>query len=213
MIGLNEISLFIFLGCIILYFSLIAITLKFKKPIHRDRYKRIYKNWVKNRLKDKSLLIAVQTIRNFIMVNSIFISALLLLLGLIIGLYGSFTITTEDFMDIAGLSVGIIQVALNIFMILFSLLNFIFSIRMLNRTNFLITSNVEGTPIDEIEGLEVMQGTFLSAQNYWMLGIRGLYFLIPTLFWFLNPLLFAIASIIITIYLIAFQDIWFVPKK
>ncbi|MFX1481452.1 MAG: DUF599 family protein, partial [Promethearchaeota archaeon] len=61
-------------------------------------------------------------------------------------------------------------------------------------------------------GLNLTRKSFISAQNHWMYGIRGLFYLISTLFWLIHALLFIAGVIIVTIYLILFQDIWRVGK-
>ena len=96
--------------------------------------------------------------------------------------------------------------------IIFCLFNFILCIRMLNRTSLLLCGNPQEYSIGKYKGLELIQKSFISAQNHWMYGIRGLFYLIATLFWLINTILFMACTIIVTLYLILFQDIWRVGK-
>jgi len=173
----------------------------------------IYKNWVNNRLKDENLITAIQTLRNFIMANSTFISALIILIGILIGLYSSDFLDNSTFWGISGISVGFIQIMLNIGVASFCLINFTFSIRLINRTGLLLTGKPQEYSIGNINGLEITRKAFIKAQNHWLSGVRGLFFLVGSLIWFVNAGLFIIATIGITLYLILFQDIWRISKE
>jgi len=212
MINLDEIAFILFLGCVSLYIFLLIYSITHKKPSQRNVYILIYKNWVDNRLKDDEPLVGIQALRNFIMSNSIFITALLILLGILIGIYSSFKFVSTAFLGFKELSVDVAKIVLNIFMIIFCLFNFILCIRMLNRTSLLLCGNPQEYSIGKYKGLELIQKSFYSAQNHWMYGIRGIFYLFATLFWLINAILFMVCSIIITLYLILFQDIWRIGK-
>lgn len=209
---LDELALTIFIICVSIYIFLFIFTIMKKKSSQRNVVRLIYANWVEERLKDDSLLTAVQALRNFIMGNSTFISALFILLGLLIGFYSS-----EFFEDgqivINSIEISSIQVSVNIFIIIFSLLNFILSLRFATRLSLLISGRPQQYSLGKIEGIKVTQKTFISAQNHWMLGVRGLFFLVATMLWLISSIFFIVASILITFYLIAFQDFWLVSKK
>ena len=212
MINLDEFAFIIFLVCISLYIFLLIYSITQKKPSQRNVFNLIYKNWVDNRLKDDEPLVGIQALRNFIMSNSIFITALLILLGLLIGIYSSYNFKGTTFLGFKELSLDVAKIVLNIFMIIFCLFNFILCIRMLNRTSLLLCGNPQEYSIGKYKGLELIQKSFISAQNHWMYGIRGLFYLIATLFWLINTILFMACTIIVTLYLILFQDIWRVGK-
>ncbi len=217
MFGLDEISFFLFLGCVILYATLMLICKKTGKLYNRTSLNRIYKDWVDSRIDDLSHLVTVQTIRNSIMSNSIFISALLLFLSIIIGLYSGDLLSPEldrDFLYVgSNVPIGIVQITLMGVISIISLFYFIFSVRMLQRSQLLITANTKKR--DEIfeSTYKIMQKSFLSAQNNWMSGIRGLYFLIPAITWFFHPIVFIIITILITLYLIGWHDLSLFSKE
>ncbi|MEJ2250074.1 MAG: DUF599 family protein [Candidatus Lokiarchaeota archaeon] len=106
-----------------------------------------------------------------------------------------------------------VQISVNVIVIIFSLYNFILSIRLNVRVTLLITADPNKVVLGKFEGIALTQKTFLSAQNHWMFGLRGLFYLVATLFWFVNPFLFIICSIGVTLYLILFQDIWVLTEK
>ena len=109
--------------------------------------------------------------------------------------------------------VGLLQTALNVFIIVFCLFNFILSLRLITRLSILISGNPKQFSMGPIGGTTLAKKTLISAQNHWMIGVRMLFYLVATLLWLLHPFFFVTASILITIYLIYFQDFWLFKKK
>ncbi|MGC9779684.1 MAG: hypothetical protein HZR80_10620 [Candidatus Heimdallarchaeota archaeon] len=76
----DEIAFFIFIICFIV--SIIFLYYSLNKPTSRKGLRRlIMKDWVKHNLDAQSKPATVQAIRNQILVNGAFISALLVLTG------------------------------------------------------------------------------------------------------------------------------------
>ncbi|TFF89913.1 MAG: DUF599 family protein [Promethearchaeota archaeon] len=202
---INEISLMVYIGAIIVYITLLNLTLKGKKVSEITLYTKIYEDWVENR-KDENQLVTIQVIRNFSMNNSTLLSALLILLGILISL-NTAAIFNQNTLLFFILPLGLAQVGLNIILISFCIVNFILSIRALTRLTLLISGNPEKYTIQEYNGLELTKKVFISAKNHWMYGIRGIFFLIPSLLWFVNSLLFLVSTVIILISLIFIKEI------
>ena len=59
-----------------------------------------------------------------------------------------------------------------------------------------------------LDGKEYAKSLMLSIQNHWTFGIRSIFFLVPLLLWYIDPILFILATLTITMYFIIFQDIW-----
>jgi len=139
------------------------------------------------------------------MVNTGFISALLVLAGLLIGLFQiAFTNTGQFFWGlIPGFTVGVAQLVLIIFTIAFSLFNFINSNRMIGNLTLMITSN----PQDDEREINFVKLTFRSAQRSWMLGIRGLFYVVTVLTWIISPIILIVGTYLITVYIILVQDL------
>ncbi len=209
---LDEIALIIFISCIIIYISLLTINIRKKTPSQRNTVRLIYAHWVEERLKDDSPIAAVQALRNFIMGNSAFISALFILLGLIVGFYSS-DLFNNGGIILLNISISLLQVSVNIFIIIFSLFNFILSLRFVTRLSLLISGNPQKYAMGKIQGIKVTEKTLISAQNHWMIGVRALFFLVPTMLWLISSIFFIIGSVIVTLYMILFQDFWLVTKK
>ena len=211
--GWNEVAFFTFLLCIVIYITMMFICKKMGKLYNRKLLTRIYKDWVDARIDDLSHIVTVQTIRNSIMSNSIFISALLLFLSIIIGLFtGEYVGDAGDFLG-SYISVGIVQISLISVISIISLLNFIFSVRMLQRSQLLITANTKKREDIFENTYKLMQKSFIGAELHWMGGIRGFFFLIPTITWLFSPIVFLITTILITIYLIGWHDLSLFSRK
>jgi len=211
---IDELSFLIFLLCIITYIILFVIKSRNRKTAsERSTLNLVYKNWVEHRINDENLLYATQALRNFIMGNSTFISGLLILIGILVGVYNTQILSSTLFWGIQGLPIGFVQMAINLVIVFFSLFNFILSIRYIVRVSLLLSSDIKKFSEGKYKGVDIAKKAFISAQNHWMFGIRGLFFLIATLSWLIDSLFFIIITIVVMLYLVLFQDIWVASKK
>ncbi|MFX0067089.1 MAG: DUF599 family protein, partial [Candidatus Hermodarchaeota archaeon] len=176
---MHEIAIFIFVICVFLYGIMLLYGLKRPLTIRRGMITAIYNNWVDVILKeDGSTIVGIQAIRNMLMGASIFISALLVLLGVLIGLYS--IIGTEEylFLGIFTLKLSYVQIGLIILVIIFSLFNFVFSVRMAIRLTFFISAEPQKLSLGLYDAVQQTKSTLISLQNHWMFGIRGLFYLV-----------------------------------
>jgi uncharacterized membrane protein len=164
-------------------------------------------------MNDENLLYATQALRNFIMGNATFISGLLILVGILVGVYNTQILSSDIFWGIQELSVGFVQMASNLALVFFSLFNFILSIRYIVRVSLLLTGDVKNFSEGDFNGVEIAKKAFISAQNHWLFGNRGLFFIFATLSWLIDSFFFLAVTVIIMVYLVLFQDIWVASKK
>ena len=202
---MDLIALVIFLICISTYGIMIIYGLNHPRKSRRGSLNLIYEEFVNSRNKDSSI-IAVQAMRNLIMANSAFISALLVLMGLLLAFYS--LLFSEGTIPGSQISLGTVQLILLVLIIIFCLFNFVLAIRQLVRFTLLISSNPENLTICRIDGLKFTKDTLISAQNHWLFGLRGLFYLVTVMTWLINPLLFLGGSVLVTGYLIFFEDIF-----
>ncbi|MHA1453242.1 MAG: DUF599 family protein, partial [Promethearchaeota archaeon] len=113
----------------------------------------------------------------------------------------------------SSIPLGIVQVSLVVVVSIISLFNFISSVRMLQRSQLLITANTKKREDIFEKTYKLMQKTFMSAQNYWMSGVRGLFFLIPAITWLFNPIVFLVLTLLITLFLIGWHDLSLFSKE
>ncbi len=204
-ITLDIVALAVFVICIIIYGIMIVYGLKHPDISRKGSLNLIFEQYVDERVKD-SPLIAVQASRNLIMANSAFLSALLVLLGLLLAFYPD--IFAEGTISDSSISIGFLQLIVMVTVIVFCLFNFVLAIRMHVRFTLLISSHPEKINICGITGLQFTKNTLISAQNHWSFGLRGLFYLITVMAWLADPILFLIGAVGVTAYLIFFEDIF-----
>jgi uncharacterized membrane protein len=208
---LDELAFFSFIGSIILSIIFLFISLN-KSYSQKGLRRKIISRWVDINLEENKT-IAVQALRNLLMVNAAFISALLVLAGLLIGLYQMTFTNTNLFLwgIIPGFTIGIAQLTLILFTIAFSLFSFINSNRMIGNLTLMITSNPQEIEDDRV--INFVKSTFKNAQRSWMLGIRGLFYVVTVLTWIISPIILIISSYLITVYIILIQDLAIFDRK
>lgn len=175
--------------------------------------REVLKKWVSNRLEGNPQD-AIQAIRNQIIVNSAFVSALLVFTGLIIGLYSSIFTNTNKFLVniIPQITIANAQIFTIGICIIISLFSFINSNRMATNLTFLITSKRDEKS-NTANDLHLAQDAFRIMQRSWMLGIRGLFFLIAAITWLMQPIVFIVCTILILLYVMLIQDFSIFEKK
>ncbi len=211
---LDEIAFFIFIICIIV--SIFFLYYSLNKPTSRKGLRRlIMKDWVKQNLDAQSKSSAIQAIRNQILVNGAFISALLILTGILVGLFQLiFDIETEFLWGlIPSFTIGYAQLSVILFCVFFSLINLINSSRMASNLSYLITSQPQDVEVNEIKGVDLTRDAFRISQRSWMLGVRGLFFIIAAVTWLVHSIFFIVSTLILTFYVILAQDIAIFEKK
>lgn len=208
---INETALLIYAACVSIYIILMQASSALKINTAHAVIMGLYSNWIITRLKDKNLNTAIQALRNIVMGNTAYISALILLLGILVGLNESGIFKSEPLLfGYKSLSLGNVQMTITSSLVIFCLLNFILAIRMMNRAAILMCAYPEKAIPDNPETLPelpVLKHAFASGQNHLILGIRGIFYLVPAMAWIANPHLFIFLSIVVTVYLIFFHDL------
>lgn len=204
-IYLEMFALAVFGFSILIYTIMLIYGLRNPATSRKGSLIQIYKQFVDVRVQ-QSPLIAIQAMRNLIMANSVFISALLVLLGILLAFYNQ-VFSPELFPD-TEISLGFIQMVLMVLIIVFCLFNFVLAIRMAIRFTLLISSEPGQIEVCGIDGITFTKHTMISAQNHWSFGIRGLFYLITVIGWLVHPFFFIIETLGVTGYLIFFEDIF-----
>jgi uncharacterized membrane protein len=217
----NFIALIIFIVCIIAY----AIKLKIgmKKPVttKRGMLNIFYQLWVNSMAESKNKIEAIQTLRNLIMAVTFLSSTILILLGLLVQSFSNGV--DELLINFSSISAtSLVQYKLLIFfaVLVFSLFMFLLSLRQLVRFSILIgipSQKIEKTGSKEINKKDketctldtksIQSEVFLKAMNRFTYGMRGIYFVVAIILWFISAYAFMIATVVITILLIQYHDI------
>ena len=163
-IYLELVALAVFGISILIYTIMLIYGIRNPASSRKGSLNQIYKQFVDARLQ-QSPLIAVQAMRNLIMANTAFISALLVLLGILLAFYEQ-VFSSELFPD-TSISLGFIQMVLMVLIIIFCLFNFVLAIRMSVRLTLLISSQPDQIEVCGVNGITFTKNTMISAQNHW----------------------------------------------
>jgi uncharacterized membrane protein len=216
----NIIAFIVFILCILIYGWKLRSGMKKPGLARRGLLNVFYRQWVHRMSVGENTYLAIQTMRNLIMSVTFLSSSLLILLGF---LAQSSVLAGEEFLNLnLPLSTMLQQYKLFVlfFILVFSLLMFLLSLRHMVRFNILIgipNEVIEKSGTEEIKKETSVQyqldaslfqsSVFLKAMNRFTYGIRGVYFAITVLVWFISAYTFIIASILVTIILIRYHDI------
>ena len=217
----NIIAFFVFIICILAYGIKLQVGMKNPSTSKRGLLNIFYQLWVNAMADSKNKIEAIQTMRNLIMSVTFLSSTMLILLGLLIQ---SFTNGAEDILiNFSALSSTIVlqyKLLLLFVVLVVSLVMFLLSLRHMVRFSILI-----GIPIPDIEetgshqiqtdndktcnlNAKALQSEiFLKAMTRFTIGIRGVYYVVAILLWFISVYAFIVATIVITYILIKYQDI------
>lgn len=193
----------IFLCCSLLYHIFYYRTVKnLPGHIFKGKINIIRRSWVQNMLKEGNTITAVQSLRNINMAASFLASSSIVFVGGMIYMVLSIDKTSAI---ITGIETHHIQdyllflkILSLIIMFLTSLLNFSLCIRLLNYLAILIGSSPQ--VIEETVGesaVDYITRLFSKAGVHYTFGIRGFYYSIPVIFWFLSPTLFLVLTLLI----------------
>jgi len=217
----NFIAFIVFIVCVLAY--AIKLKLGMKKPAttKRGMLNIFYQLWVNSMAESKNKIEAIQTLRNLIMAVTFLSSTMLILLGLLVQSFSNgIDELLINFSTIS--STSLVQYKMLIFfaVLVFSLIMFLLSLRQLVRFSILIgvpTPEIEKTGSKEIhkkdeetctlDAKSIQSEVFLKAMNRFTYGMRGIYYVVAIILWFISAYAFMIATVIITILLIQYHDI------
>ena len=196
-------GLILFVTCTLFYhayyYSKVA---RLPRNIFKGKINIIRRTWVENMLKPGQTITAVQSLRNIHMAASFLASSSIVFIGSIIYLIfnieqtsgivtGKGTIELPDYLLF-------IKLLTLMIMFLMSLLNFTLCIRLLNYLAILIGASPE--TIEEtmkMNAVDYITKMFSTAGIHYTFGIRGFYYTIPLIGWFLGTWLFIVLTILV----------------
>jgi len=220
---INLSALVIFLLCVAIYSIKLRVGMKKPETAKRGLLNIFYGLWVNRMIDSKETIVAVQTMRNLIMATTFISSSILVLLGLLIRIPGN---GLGELINLSATSTEIIaqyKLLMLISAIVFSIIMFLLSLRQMVRFSVLIgipikeiethaTKHVEDNKknnkvCNKIDARALRTEVFLKAMNRFTYGMRGIFFAIVVILWFISVYAFIGATIILTVLLIRYQDI------
>jgi uncharacterized membrane protein len=197
---LDLICLLISVALFSLYHFFVCWKLR-KDPIYTNHgaTNLIRTAWVVNVMEEKNDILAVQTLRNSTMAATFLASTAVLLAVGVLTLSGQTEKLGETWqtMNLFGskaqstLTLKLLVMLSNLFVAFFS---FSLSIRLFNHVGFMINAPM-------YEGNISTSYTFVAIQlnkaaNYFHIGLRAYYFMIPLVFWLFGPLLMVLSTVV-----------------
>ncbi len=161
------------------------------------------REWVEAIMEEKRDILAVQTLRNWVMASS-FLASTAILIGLgIIGVTFSTDKSAQlsqalNMMGSKSETVWLIKLLLLIVIFFFAFFNFALSIRYYNHASFAINVPPSKDPVVTYDAIAeiINRGT-----THYTLGMRGYYLAVPFTLWLFGPTWMLIGAIILTLIL------------
>jgi len=196
--------LFFFSATVIYHVFYIRTVKNLPTHIFKGKINIIRRSWVENMLRNGNAITAVQSLRNINMAASFLASSSIVFVGGILYMVisiertsaiftGAQTITPQDYLLF-------FKFLCLIIMFLTSLVNFSLCIRLLNYLAILVGSSTQ--VIEETVGesaVDYITRLFSRAGSHYTFGMRGFYYSIPLIFWFLSTTLFLVVTLLILI--------------
>lgn len=178
------------------------LAFRFPPVIFKGKINQIRRSWVENMFQPGNAITAVQSLRNINMAASFLASSCIVFVGGIIYIVVSLEQTSNLLTGVETIRIQDQMLFLKfmslIVMFLISLLNFSLCIRLLNYVTILVGASpktIEATVGED--AITYVTRLFSRAGIHYSLGIRGFYYSIPLIFWFLGPQLFLIFTVLI----------------
>ncbi|RLG71313.1 MAG: hypothetical protein DRO11_04795 [Methanobacteriota archaeon] len=207
--SVDLVASLVFAGCIAIYAAGLYFGLHHPTHSRRGLVNIWYARWVKHRVVEEDKLLAVHTLRNLIQAVTFLASTMLITLSVMIGNMGIFS--PHPVVSLTTFKVSDVKYYLIFFIIIFSFLCFLMSLRMFIRLSVLINVDISGLGDKNVD-VEYLQLNFVEAMNRLTYGLRAIYYLIATITWFISPYLFMGTTVLITLYLFLYSDIGLVAK-
>ncbi|MBN2152768.1 MAG: DUF599 domain-containing protein [Candidatus Lokiarchaeota archaeon] len=200
-------------------FLTLVVTITITFFLYRHRHKHpgvcsrvviddLYANWVEERLKEPNPITAVQALRNLLQACSIFITATLILLGLLVAPFIELLEDATPFFGESFVSLGQVKAAAALTAMFACVFSFTIAAWMAGRAGMLVTANPAAVDPDmRITGISVTKATIKTLHKYWLAGVRGFFFMLGIVSWLITPITMIIGTLATCIYLVWFQDI------
>jgi len=165
---------------------------------------RLRREWVETVMKGKQDILAVQTLRNWVMASSFLASAAILIgLGILNATFRTDKIAectqALNLLGSTSKALWLIKLLVLVVDFFFAFFNFALSIRYYNHASF--TINVPPSD-DPIVTYDAVAGIISHANTHYTLGMRGYYLAVPFTLWLFGPswMLMGAVAIVMILY-------------
>jgi uncharacterized membrane protein len=192
--GLIFIS--VFLGYNFTYFW---YSRKTPRKTQKGRHNIYREYWIENVLTRNRGMVAIQQIRNMTTITTFLASSTLIFMGVLVSYTSTSFPIQQDYADFK------LYVLLGIIALAF--FNFLFTLRTANYITILIESSP--SKIEELEGVPAVQYLTQKVNTAFLLhtlGMRCLYYSVPLFFWFYDPRIFIVITVVLTVVIAKYLD-------
>ncbi len=187
----------VYVGCLFGYHYVYFFITEFTgRDTKRSRMHDCIGTWFENVLKKEDYLLCVHQIRNLIMALTFQATTAVVLLGILFGFAGFAGVIPEFPVIVGEMDV---PVWLMVFTLIFSVLNFLLSLRNFTKITFLIRASRESLrELAQEAPACYLQRLFVNGNRSYTMGQRSILYTMVVLIWFLNIWLFIITILAVT---------------
>lgn len=162
--------------------------------------------WVETVMADHgNALLAVQTLRNSSMAASFLASTAILLMVGVLTLTGQAKSLQETwhFLNVFGTlgpALWLIKLLCILLLLFYAFFNFVNAIRVTNHVGYMIS--IKQAPNRTYFSHEMVASQLNRGSQYFSVGVRAYYFLVPLMFWLFGPLYMIVATVLLVFILL-----------
>ncbi len=188
----------VYVGCLFGYHYLYFFVTEFTgRDTKRSRMHDCIGTWFENVLEKGDHLLCVHQIRNLIMALTFQATTAVVLLGILFGFAGVAGVIPEFPVLIGEMDVA---VWLMVFTLIFSVLNFLLSLRNFTKITFLVNSSRDSLQrLAEEKPSGYLQRLFVNGNRSYTMGQRSILYSMIVMIWFLNTWLFIATVLTVTL--------------
>ncbi len=194
----TPLAVAVYVGCLFGYHYVYFFVTEFMgRDTKRSRMHDCIGTWFDNILDDEDHLLCVHQIRNLIMALTFQATTAVVLMGILFGFAGVAGIIPDFPEMVTDMDV---PVWLMVFTLIFSVLNFLLSLRNFTKITFLIRSSPESLRLlAQEKPASYLQRLFVNGNRSYTMGQRSILYSLVVLIWFLNIWLFIGTVVAVTL--------------
>ncbi len=191
-------ALAVYIACLFGYHYFYFFVTEFTgRDTKRNRMQNCIGTWFENVINEGDHLLCVHQIRNLIMALTFQATTAIVLLGILFGFAGMVGAIPEFPIIVDHMEIPVWAMVLTL---IFSVLNFLLALRNFTKITFLIRSSPES--LESLAGEPpscYLQRLFVNGNRSYTMGQRSILYSMVVLTWLLNPWIFIITTIAVTL--------------
>ncbi len=171
----------------------------------KGRIQECVSSWISRSLEDKDYLLVVHQIRNIIMAITFLATLSVILIGFLLGYMDVGPIIEEPSAVLPDYSYPVWVI---LGTLIFSILNFMLSLRYFTQLTYLLKSSPEKlSAVEDSKPEDYLKKLFVIGNREYTMGRRSMIYALVGLFWFLDVWLFIFLTVVVTFMFAVLHDI------